>query len=290
MFKGIESLKKEEIGDHTLLRGDAIKILKTIPDKSVNLIFVDPPYNIGKDFNGYKDKWETDEKYLNWCYEWIELCLQKLTDDGTIYLMGATQFIPYFDLFLKNKMHILSRIIWHYDSSGVQAKKYFGSLYEPILFAVKDKENYVFNAEDILVEAKTGAKRKLIDYRKAVPTVYNSQKIPGNVWYFSRVRFRMEEYEVHPSQKPEALLTRIILASSNEGDIVLDPFSGTFTTSAVAMKLNRKSISIELDEDYFNTGIKRLNKIQTQIKGSKSQLNLEAYDGKQKSLVLEQNH
>jgi len=283
-------LNKAEIGDHTLLRGDALKILKSLPDKSINLIFVDPPYNIGKNFNGYKDKWKTDEKYLEWCYEWIDLCIQKLKDNGAIYLMGATQFIPYLDIFLKKKMHILSRIVWHYDSSGVQAKKFFGSLYEPILFAVKDKDDYTFNAENILVEAKTGAKRKLIDYRKAVPTVYNSKKVPGNVWYFPRVRFRMEEYEEHPSQKPEVLLHRIITASSKEGDTILDPFSGTFTTSAMAMKLNRKSIGIELDEDYFNNGIKRLNKIYKDIKGSKSQLNLEAYNGKQESLILEQNY
>ena len=283
-------IKKEEIGNHILFRGDALKILKSIPDKSVNLIFVDPPYNIGKNFNGYKDKWESDEKYLDWCYEWIDLCIQKLKDNGAIYLMGATQFIPYFDIFLRGKMHILSRIVWHYDSSGVQAKNFFGSLYEPILFAVKDKDNYIFNAKDILVEAKTGAKRKLIDYRKAVPIVYNSKKVPGNAWYFPRVRFRMEEYEEHPSQKPEVLLHRIIMASSKKGDTILDPFSGTFTTSAVAMKLNRKSIGIELDEDYFNNGIKRLNKIYKDIKGSKSQLNLEAYNGKQESLILEQNY
>ena len=283
-------IKKEEIGNHILFRGDSLKILKSIPDKSVNLIFADPPYNIGKDFNGYKDKWESDEKYLEWCFEWIDMCIQKLKNNGAIYLMGATQFISYFDIFLKKKMHVLSRIVWHYDSSGVQAKKHFGSLYEPILFAVKDKENYTFNADDILVEAKTGAKRKLIDYRKIVPTVYNSKKVPGNVWYFPRVRFRMEEYEEHPSQKPEVLLHRIIMASSKEGDTILDPFSGTFTTSAVAMKLNRKSIGIELNNDYFNNGIKRLSNIYKNIKNSKSQLNLEVYNGKQKSLILEQNY
>lgn len=95
--------------------------------------------------------------------------------------MAATQSMPHIDLYLREKMTILSRIVWHYDSSGVQAKKYFGSLYEPILFMVKDKRNYTFNADDIMVEAKTGAKRKLIDYRKATPTVYNPKKVPGNV-------------------------------------------------------------------------------------------------------------
>ena len=277
-----------KLDGHTLIKGDSLKVLKNLPDSSVNLIFVDPPYNIGKNFNGYKDKWESDEKYLEWCYEWIDVCIKKLKDNGSIYLMGATQFIPFFDIFLRKKMCILARIVWHYDSSGVQAKNYYGSLYEPILFAVKDKTNYVFNAQDILVEAKTGAKRKLIDYRKAVPTVYNSVKVPGNVWYATRVRFRMPEYEEHPSQKPEALLTRIILASSNPGDVVLDPFSGTFTTSAVAMKLNRKSIGIELDEDYFSAGIKRITKISQELQKSKSQVNLEVFHNakREEALIL----
>ena len=96
---------------------------------------------------------------------------------------------------------------------------------------------YTFNFDDILVEAKTGARRKLIDYRKNPPQLYNSKKVPGNVWDFSRVRFKMDEYENHPTQKPEALMERIIKASSNQGDLVLDPFSGSFTTSAVAARL-----------------------------------------------------
>ena len=131
-------------------------------------------------------------------------------------------------------------------------------MYEPILMLVKDKNNYTFNADEILVEAKTGAKRGLIDYRKNPPQPYNTLKVPGNVWEFSRVRFKMEEYENHPTQKPEALLERIIRASSNEGDTVLDPFSGSFTTCAVAKRLGRKSIGIEVNEEYVKMGIRRL--------------------------------
>jgi site-specific DNA-methyltransferase (adenine-specific) len=155
-------------------------------------------------------------------------------------------------------MVILSRIIWHYDSSGVQAKKYFGSMYEPILHCVKDKNNYIFNSNDIKIEAKTGAHRKLIDYRKSVPTIYNTKKVPGNVWYFPRVRFKMKEYENHPSQKPEALLERIILASSHEGGLLFDPFAGTFTSAAVAKRLGRSSISIESQEEYIKIGLRRV--------------------------------
>jgi site-specific DNA-methyltransferase (adenine-specific) len=134
---------------HKIIWGNALDILtEEIKNRSIDLIFADPPYNIGKSFIDF-----------------------------------------YFDVFLRDKVTILSRIVWYYDSSGVQAKKYFGSLYEPILYCVKDKNNYTFNSEDILVEAKTGAIRKLIDYRKHIPTVYNSEKVPGNVWEIPRVRY-----------------------------------------------------------------------------------------------------
>lgn len=243
---------------HKIIYGDALEALRILPDNSIDLIFADPPYNIGKNFNGHIEKWKTEESYIEWCYQWLDLCIQKLKPNGSFYVMTATQFMPFFDIFLRNKLTILSRLVWSYDSSGVQAKKYYGSMYEPILFCVKDKNNYTFNANDILVEAKTGAKRKLIDYRKTIPTVYNAEKVPGNVWDIPRVRYRMDEYENHPTQKPIALLERIVKASSNEGDIVLDPFSGTFTTGFVAKQLGRNSIGIELQDEYVKIGLRRL--------------------------------
>jgi adenine-specific DNA-methyltransferase len=267
---------------HKIIYGDALEALKTLPDNSVDLIFADPPYNIGKNFNGKIEKWETEDSYLQWCYEWLDLCIQKLKPNGSFYVMTATQFMPYFDIHLRKKLTILSRIVWSYDSSGVQAKKYYGSMYEPILFCVKDKNNYTFNTNDILVEAKTGAKRKLIDYRKAVPTVYNSEKVPGNVWEFSRVRYRMDEYENHPTQKPISLLERIIKASSNEGDLVLDPFSGTFTTCHVAKELNRNSIGIELQDEYVKIGLRRLQ-LAEEFKGEKLQKEIRTFEAEKTS-------
>ena len=255
-------------GNHKVIFGDVLEALKTLPDSSIDLIFADPPYNIGKNFNGDIEKWDTEESYLEWCYEWLDLCIQKLKPNGSFYVMTATQFMPYFDIHLRKKLTILSRLVWSYDSSGVQAKNYYGSMYEPILFCVKDKSNYTFNTNDILVEAKTGAKRKLIDYRKAIPTVYNSEKVPGNVWEFARVRYRMDEYENHPTQKPISLLERIIKASSNEGDLVLDPFSGTFTTCYVAKELNRQSIGVELQDEYVKIGLRRLQ-LAEEFKGEK---------------------
>ncbi len=255
-------------GNHKVIFGDVLEALKTLPDSSIDLIFADPPYNIGKIFSGDIEKWDTEESYLEWCYEWLDLCIQKLKPNGSFYVMTATQFMPYFDIHLRKKLTILSRLVWSYDSSGVQAKNYYGSMYEPILFCVKDKNNYTFNTNDILVEAKTGAKRKLIDYRKAIPTIYNAEKVPGNVWEFARVRYRMDEYENHPTQKPVLLLERIIKASSNEGDLVLDPFSGTFTTCYVAKELNRNSIGIELQDEYVKIGLRRLQ-LAEEFKGEK---------------------
>jgi len=267
-----------ENGNHKIFWGDAIKVLENqIADNSIDLIFADPPYNIGKSFNGYKEKWSSDEEYLKWCYQWLDLCVKKLKPSGSFYVMTATQFMPFFDIYLQTKLNILSRIVWFYDSSGVQAKKYYGSLYEPILYCVKDTENYTFNANDILIEAKTGAKRKLIDYRKNPPQVYNSEKIPGNVWEYPRVRYRMDEYENHPTQKPIALLERIIKASSNENDLVLDPFSGTFTTSFVAKQLNRKSIGIELQDEYVKIGLRRL-KLQDEFRGEKIEKEIRTFE------------
>ena len=257
MSQAFES--KYEKSGHIIYYGDAFNILKNnIKDNSVDLIFADPPYNIGKKFGDFNDRWSSDKAYAEWAYTWLDECVRILKPSGTLYVMTSTQAMPYFDLFLRDKLTILSRIVWHYDSSGVQAKKYFGSTYELILHCVKNAKNYTFNADDIKIEAKTGAQRKLIDYRKPIPTQYNTTKVPGNVWNIPRVRYRMLEYENHPSQKPEALLERIIKASSNLGDTVLDPFSGTFTTSAVAKRLGRFSIGIESQAEYVKIGLRRV--------------------------------
>jgi len=140
----------------------------------------------------------------------------------------------------------------------VQAKRRFGSSWEPILHMTKSKTAYTFNSKDILVEAKTGSKRKLIDYRNSPPRPYNNEKVPSNVWEIPRVRFKMEEYEDHPTQKPHALLERIILASSDQEDTVLDPFSGSFSTGYACKKLRRKFIGFDISEEYVKIGIRRL--------------------------------
>ncbi len=238
--------------------GDSLSVLKKMRDKSVQLIFADAPYNIGKKFGNNIDKWKSVQDYIEWCKTWINECMRVLSDTGTMYFMTATQHMPYLDVYVSEKYNVLCRIIWAYDSSGVQSKKIYGSLYEPILMINKKRNaRYTFNADDIFVEAKTGARRKLIDYRKNPPQLYGTQKVPGNVWDFSRVRFKMDEYENHPTQKPEALMERIVRASSNPGDVILDPFSGSFTTSAVGTCLGRICVGIDLNEEYYEIGLRR---------------------------------
>lgn len=245
-------------GKATVYHGDCLSILAGLEDETIDLVFADPPYNIGKQFGDFSDYWASEEAYTEWCFQWLDLCIRKLRPSGSLYLMSSTQAMPLLDVWLRKRMAVLSRIVWHYDSSGVQAKRHFGSMYEPILYCVKNRKDYTFNSSAIEIEARTGAVRQLIDYRKEPPAPYKSTKIPGNVWYFPRVRYKMAEYEDHPSQKPEALLERIVKASSNPGDTVLDPFAGTFTTCAVAQKLHRNTIGIEAQESYVQIGLRRL--------------------------------
>lgn len=263
-----------ESEDSIVILGESLDVMRSMKSRSVDLIFADEPYNIGKNFGNNYDSWSSKEEYIDWNKKWISEAMRILKDSGTIYIMSATQFMPFIDVFMQDNYNVLSRVVWQYDSSGVQSKKMFGSLYEPILICNKsNKSSYIFNSSDILVETKTGSKRKLMDYRKNPPVPYSTTKVPGNVWNFSRVRYRMHEYENHPTQKPESLLERVIKASSNIGDVIFDPFSGSFTTGAVAKKLGRKSISIDMNYDYYKIGLRRLN-ITQEYKGEKLQKDL----------------
>ena len=258
VFENVIGFEIRENSNSCVVLGDCLDVLKRIKTASVDLIFADPPYGIGKDFGITKDIFTDVNDYEKWAVLWIDECMRILKPSGTMYLMSSTQYMPAIDRYVDSNYFVINRIVWVYDSSGVQSKSKYGSLYEPILMIThNEKTKYIFNYQDIMVEARTGAERKLIDYRKTPPQPYNKLKVPGNVWHFSRVRYKMNEYENHPTQKPEPLIERIILASSNEGDIVLDPFSGSFTTSAVAVRLGRIAIGIEINPDYFKIGLRR---------------------------------
>ena len=245
---------KEVHNQHSMtILGDSLDVLKQMKEKSISLIFADAPYGIGKDFGNDSDKWESVKAYTDWCKLWIDECMRVLRDDGTMYFMTATQHMPYLDIYASEKYNVLCRIVWTYDSSGVQAKKIYGSLYEPILMICKSsKSKYTFNYSDILVEAKTGAKRKLIDYRKNPPQPYNTEKVPGNVWNFCRVRFKMEEYENHPTQKPLSICDRIIKVHSNENDLIYIPFAGSGSEIESCIRNNRNYIATEINREYID--------------------------------------
>ena len=238
---------------HKIINKDIFEGLKEIKNNSIDLIFIDPPYNLKKQYaDNISDSWATDEEYIKWLFKWLTPAIKKLKPYGCLYIMNTTQNMPFIDLRIRKKLFIKSRIIWYYDSSGVQAKNHFGSLYEPILYCTKNDKKYTFNSQEILVETKTGAERGLIDYRKNPPTAYSKTKVPGNVWYHPRVRFKMSEYVNHPSQKPQSLLERIVKASSNENDTILDLFAGSFALGIVSKRLNRNYIGIELSPTYCN--------------------------------------
>lgn len=241
-----------------IINDDIIQGLKKIENQSVDLIFIDPPYNLGKKYaNEISDKWDSQDTYMKWLFIWLDMAISKLKNTGSLYIMNTTQNMPHIDIYMQEVMHVKSRIIWHYDSSGVQAKNHYGSMYEPILYCTANKTKYTFNGNDILVPTKTGFERRLIDYRKNPPQAYSDTKVPGNVWYFPRVRYKMNEYVKHPSQKPLALLERIVKASSNEADTVLDLFAGTFSLGKVCKSLKRNYIGIELSEYYCEDAKKR---------------------------------
>lgn len=132
-------------GSSMAVLGDCLDVLKEIKSKSINLIFADSPYNIGKDFGNNADKWNSVQEYVAWCKLWISECMRVLRDDGTMYFMTATQHMPYLDIFASENYNVLCRIVWTYDSSGVQSRKIYGSLYEPILMINKNaKARYTF--------------------------------------------------------------------------------------------------------------------------------------------------
>lgn len=241
---------------------DCIEYMKTISNESVDLIIADVPYNIGKDYGNDSDKVGHD-KYINNLKIWISEFERILKPTGSLFIYTGKQYYPYYYIEIDNIFAIQNQIIWSYDSSGVQAKTKYGSLYEPIIWATKHKKKYTFNKEFATVEAKTGSKRKLIDYRKNPPQPYNTTKIDGDVWNYTRVRYRMSEYTNHPTQKPLSICNRIIKVHSNENDLVYIPFAGSGSEIESCIRNNRNYIATELNNEYINEIIEpRLNNIQ----------------------------
>ncbi len=226
--------------------GDAINLLKDLPDNSVNLIVADPPYNLGKDYGNNHDLKGFDE-YLDFTRDWTSEAKRVLTEDGTIYVFMGVRFISYLFNILDREQHLYfnSWIVWHY-TQGLGKTKGFSSRHDDILVFNKSK-NFKFNLDDVRIPQK---------YYRARNNMRGAN--PGDVWKFSHVHYSNPNRQNHPTQKPEGLIERMILASSDKGDVVLDPFSGSGTTLRVCQQLERNGIGFELNPEYVEMTKNRL--------------------------------
>lgn len=231
--------------------GDATEIMRNLPDKSIDLICADPPYNLGKDYGNSIDKknWTEYEEFTD---QWLEQAIRILKDNGTIYVFMGVRFISKLFIILENDfgLHFNGWITWHY-TQGMGRTKGFSPRHDDILYFAKGK-NFIFNIDDIRIPQKYFRKRNNMNGAN-----------PGDVWQFSHVHYCSKEREKHPTQKPEALIERMIRASSNPGDIILDPFVGSGTTCRVAKILDRHWIGIDINPDYISMSQNRMDRSNT---------------------------
>lgn len=251
-----------------------VKTLSQLPEESVDLIFADPPYNLsnggftcyaGKRVSVNKGKWdesrgvETDFKFH---YDWIEACRRVLKPDGSLWISGTYHSIYACGHALQSQhWHIINDITWFKPNAAPNLScRMFTASHETLLWAKKDKKaKHTFNYKDM----KYGIFAK--------DMIKKPEKQMRSVWAIGTPKNEEKKYGKHPTQKPEALLDRIILASSREGDIVLDPFCGSATTGVSALKYSRSFIGIEIEEDYLRSlAVPRLLDIAKQAYGEVS--------------------
>ncbi len=245
--------------------GDCIEILNRVNEPFADLIFADPPFNIGRKYDSYEDR-QKKQHYIDWTRQWMTACYKVLKPHGSFYVAIGDDYAANVKIIAENKLGLFCRnwIIWHY-TFGQQTKNKFARSHTHILYFVKDKKNFIFN--DFAVRAPSD--RQLIYNDRRANLV---GKMPDDVWSsYSRVcgTFR-ERTGWHPCQMPELLLARIIAASSNKGDCVLDPFIGSGTTAAVAVKYGRNYCGIDISESYVKKAIERVAQIKKEIKISEN--------------------
>ncbi len=232
--------------------GDCIGILGENPGFRANLIFADPPFNIGYSYDKYDDN-KKYEDYLEWSEQWMQACLDVLADDGSFYIAIGDDYAAEIKIIARKLgLHLRNWIIWHY-TFGQQFSTKFARSHTHIFYFVAHPKNFTFNDLDIRVPSA----RQLVYKDKRA----NSKgKVPDDVWRYSRLcgTFR-ERQGWHGCQMPINLLARIIKASSNPGDIVLDPFNGSGTTTITAAVLNRRYIGIDISENYVESAKKRID-------------------------------
>ena len=251
----------EDVLDRVIWQ-DALKALDLLPDKCVDLMIVDPPYNLTKNFSTSIFKEMNADDYSKWLDKWLKKTCRILKDNASVYICAdwkTSIVIPY----VAGKYFVLqNRISWEREK-GRGAKNNWKNCLEDIWFFTKGKD-YKFNLNKVKILRPVLAPYR--DEKKAPKDWFEKgeQKFrlthPSNIWTDISVPFwSMSENTNHPTQKPEKLIAKLILASSNEKDVVFDPFLGSGTTAVVAKKLNRHFIGIEREKEYVALAIKRLD-------------------------------
>ncbi len=249
------------IDGQSLIHGDLFDVLPTLPDGFANLIIVDPPYNLPRNFGDKKFTMVSPQQYEEYLRSWFPLLCDKLAPDGTLYMCGDWRCSSSMQRVIEEHLTILNRITWQREKGRGAAHNWKNSM-EDIWFAVKNPKDYHFDVDAVKVRRKV-----LAPYREeGQPKDWEETSegrfrttFPSNFWDDISVPFwSMPENTDHPTQKPEKLIAKLILASSKEGDVVFDPFLGSGTTAVVAKKLGRRYCGIELHLDYCLLAAKRL--------------------------------
>ena len=243
-----------------IICGDCIELLSSVKEPFIDLVFADPPFNIGYNYDKYKDKLES-KNFIAWTRDWMEACVNALKPGGSFYIAIGDDYAAHIRL-LGIELGLVPRnwIIWHY-TFGQQTKTMFARAHTHILYFVKDKTNFTYN--DLAVRVPSDRQLTYNDKRAD-----RRGKMPDDVWNtYSRVCGTFKEREKwHPCQMPESLLTRIISVSSNEGDLVLDPFNGSGTTASASLQLGRKFCGIDISQNYVDNTRTRLRNLKNQIR------------------------
>jgi len=248
-----------------IIMGDTLELIKKLPDSFVDLLITDPPYNLTKQYNDKAFNKKNDEEYEKWFESWVKEIPRIMKPNGSIYICGDFKSTPIYYNVLKKYFFIQNRITWERDK-GRGAKKNWKNNIEDIYFCTMKSDEYVFNLQDVKVKKKVIAPYRDENGNAKDWFIENGEKYrytcPSNIWTDITVPYwSMPENTEHPTQKPEKLIERLIIASSNENDFVFDLFLGSGTTAVVAKKMNRKFSGIELDEGYSMIAQERLEKI-----------------------------
>lgn len=237
-----------------ILKGDCLKLFKSIPNNSVDCIFADPPFNLNKKYNSHIDKL-VETEYLDWCKLWIDECLRVLKDSGFIFLHNIPKWLTFYANFLNYKAVFRHWISW--DAMTAPMGKTLQPAHYGILFYSKTNDRSKFN--EIRYPHKRDRKGVLIkDYGGKKNILHPFGPLCSDVWTDIH-RIRHSKYrDEHPCQLPIHLLERIILMSSEENDIILDPFMGTGTTAIASKRLGRNFIGFEKDKKYCEIANKKV--------------------------------